>query len=148
MLVKPRVALIALMGAVFAAGGSGAPVPAERAKAEKELAAVAAQLNGVWRGGPCEGTITFRENGTYTWTGIGPGGNCHEGKWVLRGDPTQPVLAMECRKSFDRALSENLELRVVRVAASEFEFKTADAEKHRLFERVKTKSPAGSPKEE
>src|SRR5437870_4144046 len=101
MLLNPRLALTALMLAALAATGPAAPVPAERAKAEKELAAVAAKLHGAWRGGACEGTITFRENGTYTWTGIGPGGHRHEGKWVLRGDPAQPVLAMECRKSFD-----------------------------------------------
>jgi len=92
--VTARTLAAGLLVALVAVSGSTAPVPADRAKAEKELAAVAAKLHGSWRGGACEGTITFCENRTYSWTGIGPGGDCHEGTWTLRGDPTQPTLVI------------------------------------------------------
>jgi hypothetical protein len=140
-----RIVVAGVLVALLAPGGTSAPVPADRAKAEKELAAVAAKLHGAWMGGPCEGIITFREDHTYAWTGIGPGGDQHEGKWSLRGDPTQPTLVMECRKSFDVNLKENVELRIVRVG-TEFEFKIADTEKPQLFERVPPPLPVIDPK--
>lgn len=127
--------------AVLAPSGTAAPVPADRAKAEKELAALVKKLHGAWIGGPCEGIITLREDGTYAWTGIGPGGDQHEGKWALRGDPAQPTVVMESRKSFDVTLKGTVELRVVRAGDAEFEFKVAGAEKPRLFERVKPPLP-------
>jgi hypothetical protein len=129
-----------------------APVPAASAKAEKELAAVAAKLHGSWRGGACEGEITFRENRTYEWTGIGPGGERHEGTWTLRGDPARPALVMECKKADDpEREGKTTELKIVGVDDDQFEFKYSDTTKSRTFERAKKKSseprsPSGDPK--
>lgn len=137
MCLIARSIMMGVLVAVFAPVGASAPVPADRAKVEKELAAVATKLHGSWQGGPCEGEVTFRADRTYEWTGIGPGGNRHEGTWTLRGDPARPTLVMACKKADELALEgKTTELAVVRVG-EEFEFKRPDAAKPQTFERTK-----------
>ena len=88
MRLTARLCLIAaLAGGPFA---GAAPVPRERMP-DKDLAAVKTKLVGPWRGGPCVGELTLRANGTYEWTGIGPGGEQHSGIWWLKGDPASVV---------------------------------------------------------
>lgn len=99
MRLTARIALTAVLLAVLATGATSAPVPADRAKADKEFAAVAAKVLGSWDGGPCEGAITFRADRTYEWTGRGPDNESDTGVWTLRGDPAEPTLVMECKKS-------------------------------------------------
>jgi hypothetical protein len=151
LLTSTRTGAAGLLLVAFAAGGSSAPVPIERAKAEKELAALAEKLTGSWRGGDCVGTITFRADRTYEWTGIGPGGDRDSGAWSLRGDPAEPVLVMECKKSdAEDRRGKTTERTVVRVDAEEFEFKHADGTAARVFDRVKPEigaRPAREPEE-
>jgi hypothetical protein len=85
-----------------AASAAGAPVPAERAKEEKRLAALAAGLHGSWVGGPCEGRITFRRDGTYEWIFRGPGGDSEGGTWFLRPGTPHPKLVLKCKMADDR----------------------------------------------
>ena len=138
MFLTARIAVLVSLVAVVALGASAAPVPAERAKAEKELTAVATKLHGSWRGVACEGEITFHENRTYEWTGIGPGGDRHEGVWTLRGDPARPTLVMECKKADDpERKGKTTELKVVGVDDDQFEFKYSDTTKSRTFEKTR-----------
>ena len=88
-----RFGLVCLLLAVLTATGFAAPVPAERAKAERELAALGTKLHGRWHGeGGCVGNLTFRADGTYEWTHRGPGGHTDTGAWAVRGEPMAPVL--------------------------------------------------------
>lgn len=143
LVTTARGAAVGVLVAVFAPVGSTAPVPAASAKAEKERAAVAAKLHGTWRGGPCEGEITFRPDRTYSWTGIGPGGECHEGVWALRGDPARPTIVMEYKKAdAEECEGKTLELQLVRVGDTEFQFGCPRTSNPKTFERVKKTSPA------
>ncbi len=133
---RPLVAGVLLV--VFTAGGRSAPVPAERLKAEKQLAAAATKLTGVWRGGPCEGTIALRADRTYSWTGIGPGGEAHAGTWSLRGDPATPTLALTCKEADAPDLEgTTVEAKFARIGDDEFELKETEAERPKTFRRVK-----------
>ena len=127
--------------AVIALGACAAPVPADRAKTEKELAAVAMKLHGLWRGVACEGEITFRADRTYEWTGIGPGGERHEGVWTLRGEGSRPTLVLTCKKADDpERKGKSTELKVVGVDDDQFEFRHSDTKTSRTFERAKKES--------
>ena len=141
-----RTVVAGLLIAVLAAGGTSAPVPVERVKAEKDLVAVAEKLHGSWIGGPCGGTITFRADRTYEWTGIGPGGDRDSGAWSLRGDPAKPILVMECKKSDAKEREgKTTERKVVRVDGEEFEFKYADEAPSHVFERQPKCGVRGGP---
>ena len=136
MFVNARVVLAGLLVALVAAAGSGAPVPAERLKAEKELAAVAAKLHGEWVGGPCEGRLTFRPDGTYEWSGRGPGGDTDTGTWVLRGDTKAPVLVLKCKTSDDEEREgTTAELKLLQVDDAAFAFKFPERAERSRFER-------------
>jgi hypothetical protein len=129
LLITRTIAVVALLCFVTAAANS-APVPVGVAKNEKELGAVKEKLRGMWRGGGCEGQITFQSDGTYEWNGIGPGGSHHSGTWFLRGDSAKPTLVMQSKKGQDYRWKENTaELTVVRVDEKEFEFKFAGKDK-------------------
>lgn len=138
LLTRRQAIATAALLAVLAGGGGAAPVPAERARAEKELAAVAAKLHGRWTGGPCDGEIALRENGTYEWTGIGPGGESHEGTWALRGEPTAPVLTLTC-KTADAKDREGRaeEFRLLRLDERGLAVKRPEAQKPMEFVRTK-----------
>lgn len=147
LLTAARTVTAGLLLVALAVGGSSAPVPVDRAKDEKALAALAEKLHGSWRGGACEGTITFRADRTYEWTGIGPGGDRDSGAWSLRGDPAKPTLVMECKKSDDPDhQGKTTERTVVRVSGEEFEFKDADATASRVFNWVKPEVGARPPR--
>ena len=141
MFVNARATLAGLLVALFAAAGSGAPVPAERLKAEKELAALSAKLHGAWRGGACEGRLTFRADGTYEWSGRGPGGDTDTGTWALRGDAPAPTLVLKCKTSDDpERAGTTAELKSVQVDDAGFAFKYTESSAPRLFERPKKES--------
>jgi len=133
---------IARAGVLFAlavgagAGASGAPVPAERIKAEKELAALATKLHGVWIGGPCEGRFTFRADGTYEWTHRGPGGDTDAGTWAIRGDAQKPVLVLKCKTSDDSDREgTTAEMKLDRLDEMGFTFKSPESSAPMRFSR-------------
>jgi len=131
---------VAFAGTLVAATVSAAPVPAERAKAEKELAAVAAKLHGSWRGGPCVGCLTFRANGTFEWTGIGPGGDSKTGNWFVRGEALAPILILKCVAADDEEeKGKATEYKLVQMDAASFAFKYPEREKPQVFERAEVK---------
>jgi hypothetical protein len=137
MLVNFRI-LAGILAALAVMNASAAPVPADCARVEKELAAAAAKLRGTWVGGPCEGSISFRADGTYEWTGRGPVADGETGVWVLRGDPTRPTLVMLCKEADnpDRE-GKTLEVSLVRIGDKELVFKYADEEQPKTYPRRK-----------
>jgi hypothetical protein len=138
-----RTAAAGLLLAALAPGGASAPVPADRAKAEKELAAVAAKLHGSWAGPPCEGRLTFHANRTYEWTDRGPAGKRDKGVWTLGGDPAQPTLVLECKSSAEPDLvGKAAEVKLVRLDEETLAFKEPGAKKPKTFERAEKDSPA------
>jgi len=133
-----RVAFAAFFVALSATLGATAPVPAERAKAEKEQAVLAAKLQGEWRGGPCEGRVAFRADGTYEWRDVGPVANVSSGKWAIRGDARAPVLVWKCTQADDEELvGKTVEVPLVRVDEALLVFKCAELPEPRRFERLK-----------
>ncbi|MBY0455748.1 MAG: hypothetical protein K2V38_00260 [Gemmataceae bacterium] len=74
-----------------------APVPAAVLKEEAQrLALVGALAGASYRGGPCQGEITLRADGTFDWNGIGPGGDRRSGTWAVRGLAREPVVVLTC----------------------------------------------------
>jgi hypothetical protein len=99
-----RITLIGLLGVACTVTGLAAPVPAERAKAEQELAGLAAKLHGTWQGDAgCQGRITFRPDGTYEWRGRGPCGEIDNGTWGMRWSELSPTLILKCKTSVNPA---------------------------------------------
>lgn len=140
MLVNtPRVALTGLLSAALLANGlAGAPVPAERVKAQKELAALGTKLHGNWIAGPCEGLLTFQTDGTYSWVHRGPGGEAESGAWALQGTPTVPVLVLKCKTADDRDREgKTAELPLVMQEDGGFTMNHPEASKPMEFVRVK-----------
>ncbi|VTR91896.1 unnamed protein product [Gemmata massiliana] len=128
----------ALFVVLCATPGAAAPVPAERAKAEKEQAAVAAKLQGEWLGGPCDGRLTFRADGTYEWRGAGPVPNVSSGKWAIRGGAQSPVLVWKCAEADDEELiGKTVEMPLVRLDGAVLVLKCEGLPEPRHFERVK-----------
>jgi hypothetical protein len=126
----------ALLLAALAATGA-APVPAERRKLDRELAERGIRLHGSWIGGPCQGRITFRADGTYEWTGRGPGGDTDTGTWAVRGTPSAPVLVLACKTSDDEDRTGTLlELRVTHLGATGFTIESPEAKKPIEFLRA------------
>lgn len=147
-LTAPRTLSAVVLVAVLAAYGASAPVPADRAGAEKQLAGVGTQLCGTWAGGPCQGNITLRANRTYSWVGIGPAAIRHDGTWALRGDPARPILVMK-RDTADLREREGamVELKIVRVTPKELvfdpkAFEVSAVERANVFERTDEGPPA------
>jgi hypothetical protein len=130
-------ALVAIISAV-AVSGTAAPVPAERAKAEKELAALGTKLHGTWRGDAgCVGNVTFRADGTYEWTGRGPVGQRDAGTWALRSEGQTPVLILKCKTSSHKVhAGTTVEVRLA-LEGSSLAFQSADPQSSQTFTRLK-----------
>jgi hypothetical protein len=144
MFVNVRVVWGGALGALVtvAVSGTAAPVPADRAKAEKELAAFGAKLHGTWRGDAgCQGNITLKADGTYAWTGRGPGGHRDTGTWVLRGEVPQPVLALKCKTSDNEDRAGTTVTVKLTLEGTSLAFKYADPPSEQTFTRMKEKEP-------
>jgi hypothetical protein len=134
-----RVVAAGLLVAGFAPGGPAAPVPADRVKADKELATLSAKLHGAWLGDEgCVGRLTLRPDGTYEWRFRGPGGETDTGTWLLRGDPAQPTLALACKTSDDPDREgKTAEAKLAKLAERNFELKYANSSQPQRFSRAK-----------
>ena len=133
-----RVTLTGLLFAALVTGASGAPIPAERIKAQKELAALGTKLHGNWIAGPCEGMLTFQADGTYSWVHRGPGGDAESGAWAVRGEPTALVLVLKCKTADDPDREgKSVELPLVILEDGGFTMKHPEAPKPMEFVRVK-----------
>jgi hypothetical protein len=122
---------------------SGAPIPVERAKAEKELAAVAEKLRGTWDGrGGCVGRLALRPDGTYEWSGRGPGGTTDTGTWAMRWNGSIPTLILKCTASDDRECANTtVEIKLGRTDENSITLEGPGAERPLRFSRVKKESP-------
>jgi len=123
--------------AMLAASGIAAPVPAERVKAAKELAALAAKFEGEWRGDAgCQGTLILQANGTYEWKFRGPGGDTDTGVWELRGDTQSPTLSLKCKTSDDpERKGKTVDVKVVRMTEGALAFQYPEATEPMTFTR-------------
>jgi hypothetical protein len=114
----------AVMAAALAAGvlaakpdGSRSPAPAGETPSDPTgvlpgksaeppgngTAGLEAKLRGFWNGrGDCQGDVTFKADGTYSWIQFGPGSATVAGKWSVRWDALPPTLVMTSTASTDR----------------------------------------------
>jgi hypothetical protein len=140
MFVTTRVlaGLVLAALALVGANVSAAPIPVERVKAQKELAAQATKLHGAWIAGPCEGRLDFRADGTYEWTQRGPGGEAENGAWAVQGTPTALVLVLKCKTADDVTREgKTVELPLVMMENGGFTLKHPEVRKPMEFVRVK-----------
>jgi hypothetical protein len=54
---------------------------------------------GEWRGGACQGTWTFRADGTFQLTHYSPGNNTLSGTWGVRWTTPRPTLGITINQS-------------------------------------------------
>ena len=87
--------------AAFVADDRGVQRSQATAAANKgeALAALERKLLGVWHGGPCMGSITFKADGTFTREHYSPGNNTLAGVWSVRWESLPPTLVMTCKTS-------------------------------------------------
>lgn len=89
--------MIALFVAALALA---APVPPGAGK--DQAAALETKLHGEWRGGDCQGTFTFKPDGTYELTRWSPGNYRLSGTWAVRWDALPPTLVLSCKASSEK----------------------------------------------
>ena len=66
-------------------------------------AGLEAKLHGFWHGpASCQGDVTFKPDGTYSWVHYGPGSATVVGKWSIRWDALPPTLVMTSTASNDK----------------------------------------------
>jgi hypothetical protein len=69
--------------------------PADGAVRPKETAGtVERALRGEWRGGACQGTWTFRADGTFNLKHYSPGNDTLSGTWGIRWTTPRPTLGI------------------------------------------------------
>jgi hypothetical protein len=129
MLVVCRNAVAGLLVTAIAMSGVAAPVPAERTKAEKELAVFATKLHGTWEGNRgCQGRLILQADGTYEWKFRGPGGETDTGVWEMRGDPESPTLSLKCKTSDDpEREGKTVDVKIVRVTEACLVFRSPES---------------------
>jgi hypothetical protein len=93
--------VIVLTAAVLLAGlvqvGSAGPSGKEPGQ---ELATLEQKLLGTWEGStPCDGSLVFREDGTYDLTGYGPAHDDSKGTWRVRRGSCPATLVLTCTTS-------------------------------------------------
>ena len=73
-------------------------------------------IRGEWMGGPCQGTWTFRADGTFELTHHSPGSNTLSGTWGIRWATARPTLGMTINAS-DRIkrIGTKWELKIIEV---------------------------------
>jgi hypothetical protein len=138
MFLNCRTAAAGMLVALLAATALAAPVPAERVKAEKELAAFATKLHGTWDGNRgCQGRLILQADGTYEWKFRGPGGDTDTGVWEMRGDPQSPTLSLKCKTSDDPTREgKTVDMKNVRVSEPQLVFKSPEATGSLAFTRA------------
>jgi RNA polymerase sigma factor (sigma-70 family) len=79
------------------------PAKQPQPDAGKVAARLEAKVHGFWNGrGDCQGDVTFKADGTYSWTHFGPGAATVAGKWSMRWDALPPTLVMTSTASTDK----------------------------------------------
>jgi RNA polymerase sigma factor (sigma-70 family) len=80
-------------------------------------AEVESKLHGFWNGGgACQGDITFRADGTYSWIDLGPGSATVAGTWSMRWDALPPTLVMTSTASNEKEfIGVTKEVKVLRL---------------------------------
>jgi hypothetical protein len=69
----------------------------------REPGGVEKVLLGGWHGtASCQGDVTFRADGTYSWIHFGPGDATVAGSWAIRWDALPPTLVMTPTASTDK----------------------------------------------
>lgn len=80
-------------------------------------AGLATKLQGEWvGGGACQGDVTFKADGTYSWLHYGPGDATVVGTWSLRWDALPPTLVLTSTASNDKDyIGTTAEVKVLRL---------------------------------
>jgi len=82
----------------------------------------AKQLLGRWQGGPCQGVIEFRGDGTFERWNYGPGA-CHlSGTWELQAADLPPKLILNCTAADVKELLTTTSLKLQQVTAQRLVF--------------------------
>jgi hypothetical protein len=91
--------------------------PTEAAIRPKESAGTLDRtLCGQWKGGACQGTWTFRADGTFELKNYSPGNNTLAGEWGVRWNAHPPTLGATFSKSeLPEHVGKKWELRIVRL---------------------------------
>jgi hypothetical protein len=107
-------AAILLLG--WAQGLLAAPAPSGTGPG-KELATLEKKLLGAWKGQMgCAGNLLFRADGTYEWTGYGPGHMDSAGTWKVRWDALPATLVLTCKTSkIPEAVGKITEVKLIRL---------------------------------
>jgi hypothetical protein len=58
-----------------------------------------AKLHGEWKGGACQGTFSFKPDGTYRLEKWSPGNHMLSGTWAMKWDALPPTLVLTCKES-------------------------------------------------
>jgi hypothetical protein len=112
--------------------------PTEAAVLPKESAGTLNwKLRGEWKGGACQGTWTFRADGTCELKHYSPGNNTLSGTWATRWTAKPATLGVTITKS-DRPedVGTKWELRIVQLDDETLTYQYTDGSRTR-FERVK-----------
>jgi RNA polymerase sigma factor (sigma-70 family) len=117
---------------------AGPPPPAPPAKPGKDLAALEQKLHGEWKGGPCNGELTMRADGTFERHHYSPGNNHLTGAWEVRWNALPPTLALTCKTS-DRPdfVGRTLEVKLIHLDDQALVYQFPDQKTPTPYSRVK-----------
>jgi hypothetical protein len=104
-------------------------------------------LPGVWRGtAPCDGSLTFRTDGTFERQHYSPGDYHLSGTWAVRRDGVPPVLVLTCNASDEPTdVGGITEVVIVRVDADVLEYRWAGQQFDTRYERDGAPKAAANP---
>src|SRR5262245_41677430 len=110
--------VLAALSLANTSGGFPALPPAERSG--KELAALEQKLHGIWQGPACGGIIVMQSNGTFEWTGMGPGNEMQRGYWETVWTGLPPSLVLHIKDaSVQKEIGQSFELKLIRLDDTE-----------------------------
>jgi hypothetical protein len=112
--------------------------PADAAVRPKESAATMDRtLCGQWKGGACQGTWTFRADGTFELKHYSPGNDTLSGTWGVRWTAVPPTLGVTISASSrTEQVDTKWQLRIVQLDDEALTYEHPGGPKVR-FERVK-----------
>jgi hypothetical protein len=103
---------------------------------EEGRPAVQKKLHGEWKGGPGEGEIIFRSDGTFERRNYSPGNHTLKGTWALQWKALPPTLVMKCNESTGSKFVDSVHsVRLVRLDDDQFEYQSTGEKSSSLYDR-------------
>ena len=90
-----RMPVLLAASLAFVTSAQAADTPKDAAVALEE------KLHGAWKGGPCDGRLILKADGTFERRHFSPGGYSLTGAWKVRWDALPPTLVLSCKTSDD-----------------------------------------------